>query len=71
MKQRAKDGVSALRRPSRASAGRAASAIAVARLSLAAAATYLGLTEAELRTELQAGKTLAQVAKAKDKSVDG
>lgn len=39
--------------------------------SLGAAATYLGLTEAELRAELQAGKTLAQVAKAKDKSVDG
>ena len=39
--------------------------------SLGAAAAYLGLTEAELRAELQAGKTLAQVAKAKDKSVDG
>jgi hypothetical protein len=39
--------------------------------SLAAAATYLGLTEAELRAELQAGKTLAQVAKAQGKSVDG
>ena len=39
--------------------------------SLAAAATYLGLTEAELRTELQSGKTLAEIAKAKDKSVDG
>jgi hypothetical protein len=38
--------------------------------SLAAAATYLGLTEAELRTELMSGKTLAQIAKAKDKSVD-
>jgi hypothetical protein len=40
-------------------------------VSLAAAATYLGLTEAELRTELASGKTLAQIAKAKDKSVDG
>jgi hypothetical protein len=38
--------------------------------SLAAAATYLGLTEAELRSELMAGKTLAQIAKANDKSVD-
>jgi hypothetical protein len=40
-------------------------------VSLAAAATYLGLTDAELRTELASGKTLAQIAKAKDKSVDG
>ena len=39
--------------------------------SLAAAARYLGLTEAELRTELRSGKSLAQVAKANDKSVDG
>ena len=39
--------------------------------SLGAAATYLGLTEAELRTELESGKTLAQIAKAKGKSVDG
>ncbi len=38
---------------------------------LAAAATYLGLTEAALGTELVAGKTLADVAKAKGKSVDG
>jgi len=39
---------------------------------LAAAATYLGLTEAELRTSLQSGKSLADVAKATDgKSVDG
>ncbi len=38
--------------------------------SLAAAATYLGLTEAQLRTELQSGKSLADVAKAKNKSVD-
>jgi hypothetical protein len=35
------------------------------------AATYLGLTESQLRTELQNGKTLAQVAKDKGKSVDG
>jgi hypothetical protein len=37
--------------------------------SLAAAATYLDLTEAELRTELVSGKTLAQIATAKKKSV--
>ena len=39
--------------------------------ALDAAATYLGLTEAKLRTQLESGKTLAQVAKAQDKSVDG
>jgi hypothetical protein len=38
---------------------------------LAAAATYLGLTEAELRTQLESGKTLADVAKAQNKTVDG
>ena len=38
---------------------------------LAAAATYLGLTQAELRTELESGKTPAQIAKAQNKSVDG
>ena len=38
---------------------------------LDAAASYLGLTEAQLRTQLSGGKTLAQVAKARDKSVDG
>ncbi len=38
---------------------------------LATAATYLGLTDAALRSELVAGKTLADVAKAKGKSVDG
>lgn len=39
---------------------------------LAAAATYLGKTEAELRTSLESGKSLADVAKATDgKSVDG
>ena len=39
---------------------------------LATAATYLGMTEAELRTSLQAGKSLADVAKATDgKSVNG
>jgi hypothetical protein len=38
---------------------------------LDAAASYLGLTEAQLRTQLNNGKTLAQVAKAENKSVDG
>jgi hypothetical protein len=38
---------------------------------LTAAATYLGLTGAELRTQLQSGKTLADVAKAQGKTVDG
>ena len=35
------------------------------------AASYLGLTEAQLENELQSGKTLAQVAKDHGKSVDG
>jgi AraC-like DNA-binding protein len=38
---------------------------------LDAAATYLGLTEAQLRSELESGKTLAQVAQAHGKSVSG
>jgi hypothetical protein len=38
--------------------------------SLDAAATFLGLTEAQLRTELSSGKSLADVAKAKGKSTD-
>lgn len=38
---------------------------------LDAAASYLGLTEAELHAQLEAGKTLADVAKAKGKTVDG
>jgi polyhydroxyalkanoate synthesis regulator phasin len=38
---------------------------------LEAAAKYLGMTEAALRTQLQSGKTLAQVAKDRNKSVDG
>jgi hypothetical protein len=38
---------------------------------LDAAATYLGLTEAQLRTELEGGKTLAQIATAHGKTVDG
>jgi hypothetical protein len=38
---------------------------------LEAAASYLGLTEAELRSQLSDGKSLAEIAKAKGKSVDG
>ena len=36
-----------------------------------AAATFLGVTEAELRTQLEAGKSLADVAKAQNKDVAG
>ena len=39
--------------------------------SLDAAADYLGLTEAQLRTELRGGKSLAQVAGDRGKSLDG
>ncbi len=35
------------------------------------AAEYLGLTRAELRAELRKGQSLAQIARAKGKSVDG
>jgi hypothetical protein len=38
---------------------------------LSAAAGYLDLTEAQLRAKLNAGQTLAQIAKAQGKSVDG
>jgi hypothetical protein len=38
---------------------------------LDAAATYLGLTDAQLRSRLNSGKTLAEIAKAENKSVDG
>jgi hypothetical protein len=38
---------------------------------LDAAATYLGLTEAQLESRVNTGKTLAQIAKAEGKSVDG
>ena len=38
---------------------------------LSAAADYLGLTEAELRTKLNSGQTLAEIANAQGKSVDG
>jgi hypothetical protein len=39
--------------------------------SLAAAAKYLGLSESALRDQLQDGKSLADVAKAQSKDVDG
>jgi hypothetical protein len=39
--------------------------------SLDAAASYLGMTEAELRTALEGGKTLAEVAQDRDKAVAG
>jgi uncharacterized protein YidB (DUF937 family) len=38
---------------------------------LSAAASYLGLTESQLDSKLDSGKTLAQVAKDQGKSVDG
>lgn len=38
---------------------------------LDAAATFLGITSAALRTQLETGKTLADVAKAQSKTVDG
>ena len=38
---------------------------------LDAAASYLGLTEDQLHSRLESGKTLAEIAKALDKSVDG
>jgi hypothetical protein len=39
--------------------------------SLDAAAKYLGLTEEQLHTQLESGKSLADIAKDKGKSVDG
>jgi DNA-binding phage protein len=39
--------------------------------TLATAAAYIGITEAELRTELQAGTTLAEIAVAHGKTRDG
>ena len=39
--------------------------------ALDAAASYLGMTATDLRSALENGKTLAQVAQAKGKSVDG
>jgi hypothetical protein len=40
-------------------------------VGLETAADYLGLTGSELRTQLRDGKTLAQIAKDRGKSVDG
>jgi polyhydroxyalkanoate synthesis regulator phasin len=40
-------------------------------LDLDTAASYLGLTESELREELEDGKSLAEIAREQDKSVDG
>ena len=40
-------------------------------LGLDPAASYIGVTEAQLRTELESGKTLAQIAKAHGKTADG
>jgi urease alpha subunit len=40
-------------------------------VSLDAAATYIGITSAELRTQLEAGKTLATVATDNGKTADG
>ena len=38
---------------------------------LGAAASYLGLSETELRSQIESGKTMADVAKARGKTVDG
>jgi hypothetical protein len=40
-------------------------------MQLDAAASYLGLTEAQLRAQLANGKTLAQIANDRNKSVSG
>lgn len=40
-------------------------------IGLSAAATYLGVTESALRSSLQAGSSLADVARSKGKTVDG
>jgi len=39
--------------------------------ALAPAATYLGLSASDLRSKLESGKSLAQIARAQGKSVDG
>ena len=51
--------------------GDSASTAASTGPKLDAAATYLGMTEAQLRTELRSGKTLAQIAKAHGKTAEG
>ena len=38
---------------------------------ITAAASYLGLSQTQLQTQLQSGKTLAQIARAQGKSVSG
>ena len=40
-------------------------------VGLDAAASYLGLSDAELQSDLQSGKTLAHIAQAQNKAVDG
>ena len=40
-------------------------------VELGAAATYLGLTEAQLRSDVESGQSLAQIATSQGKSVDG
>jgi hypothetical protein len=40
-------------------------------VALGAAATYLGLTDAQLRSDVESGQSLAQIATAQGKSVDG
>lgn len=47
------------------------SALAGGRNAIATAATYIGITEAALRTELAGGKSLAEVAVANGKTRDG
>ena len=44
---------------------------AVLAMKFEAAAEYLGLTNAELRQRLEEGQSLAEIARAEDKSVDG
>ena len=57
---------------SRSSVGRtAASATSGSLAASTLQPAYIGITEAQLRTELESGKSLAQVAKAHGKSVDG
>ena len=55
----------------KAGKGKAKKGAAAHRGAIKSASTYLGLTLTELRIQLQAGKSLAQVATAQGKSVDG
>jgi lambda repressor-like predicted transcriptional regulator len=62
----------AVAKPGKPKLRTSAAAVATARGGmLTTAATYLGVTRPELRAELRAGRSLAQVATAKGKSVDG